>query len=132
VSEGLLERLARSRNTIVSTSFAARGRSRAVGYGGQLALALCTACAEYGEDPANSRQSLLNAEPSGPEDDAVVQLVSVHESGPHRCTGTLIAANLVLTARHCVANHVLGDFDCDPNGDLVSRTGGMMGSVIAP
>lgn len=83
-------------------------------------------------DWASAEAALIGGEISGAVDDGVVQLLSQHDSGLKRCTGALVAPNLVLTARHCVANHELGDFDCDAEGNLVSATGGTMGTVVAP
>jgi uncharacterized protein (TIGR03382 family) len=71
-----------------------------------LLLALATAaCAVAPDDAAavrlgSARQSIVNGTPSTSADDAVVRL----DLGGGLCTGTLIAPNLVITARHCVAN----------------------------
>jgi uncharacterized protein (TIGR03382 family) len=71
-----------------------------------LLLALATAaCAVAPDDAAavrlgSSRQSIVKGTPSTTNDDAVVRL----DLGGGLCTGTLIAPNLVITARHCVAN----------------------------
>jgi hypothetical protein len=49
---------------------------------------------------SESSQSIVSGGTSGPQHDAVVQIA---RDGSLSCTGTLIAPNLVLTARHCVA-----------------------------
>ncbi len=46
-------------------------------------------------------------------------------SGPQGyCTAAMIAPNLVVTARHCVAQITLGTFACTPQGDLVQNSTG--------
>lgn len=61
-----------------------------------------------GSVTATKRQSVVTGTPSTDAHDAVVKLV---KGGEIECTGTLIAPNLVLTARHCVAP-VNGDAEC--------------------
>ncbi|MGC4066960.1 MAG: S1 family peptidase [Polyangiaceae bacterium] len=82
---------------------------------GLLALALLTGCGEVDEaDPlASGAQRIAFGEPSGTADDAVVRLRAPLGS----CSGTLVAPNLVLTARHCLAvvNRVDG-LACNPDG----------------
>jgi hypothetical protein len=61
------------------------------------------------------------------EQDAVVLLAVVGPSRASFCTGTLIANNLVLTARHCVAKMSPGSADCEEGGaasPLASRVTG--------
>jgi hypothetical protein len=41
-----------------------------------------------------------------------------------QCSGTLIAPNLVVTAKHCVARTTDGNFTCSPEGNLQSSTNG--------
>jgi len=70
---------------------------------------------------------------SGPEDDGVVQLLSQTSRGTSWwCSGTLIAPNLVLTARHCITAYQEGSFSCDSEGNLVSGPGGSMGALDDP
>lgn len=64
------------------------------------------------EVTGNVRQEMVNGTVSHTGQDATVMLV---EGGQPACTGTLIAPNLVLTARHCVAQPT-GDQECATYG----------------
>src|ERR1039457_955470 len=93
-----------------------------------------TACShDQVERWASSEQGLTQAQPSGPEDDAVVKLDSQSASGAlWACSGTLVAPNLVLTARHCITNFVSGFWTCDADGNLISSGAGQMGQLDTP
>lgn len=60
---------------------------------------------------AARREAIVGGE-DAPEDEWVVQITASEQS--IECTGTLVAPNLVLTARHCIANFNLSEFACDP------------------
>jgi MYXO-CTERM domain-containing protein len=92
------------------------------------------ACGEApSEAVAVETQPVLGGQLSGPEDDAVVRVVSTTPTVIYRCTGTLIAPNLVLTARHCVCNFVDTGFTCTSAGELApGSTGGKMGPLLDP
>jgi hypothetical protein len=64
----------------------------------------------------------------------VVHLFSTNAMGYlHRCSGTLVAKNLVATAQHCVSNFDSGNFDCTPEGKLdPGSDGGEMGELVEP
>jgi hypothetical protein len=51
-----------------------------------------------------------------------------------QCTGMLIAPNLVVTAKHCVAKTTDGVFTCAPDGSLQTSTNGagQIGAVTQP
>jgi hypothetical protein len=61
---------------------------------------------------------VIGGVPSGAERDAVLLMLA---EGPDRatlCTATLIAPNLVVTARHCISVYVEGTFFCTIEGNL--------------
>ena len=79
-------------------------------------VAMLAACAD-GQKPTDepisqisqAREAIVAGTGSGPDQDATVLLL---QAGAPSCSGTLIAPNLILTARHCVT-----DFnDRDPCG----------------
>jgi len=78
-------------------------------------------------------QELYYANPSGPEDDAVVKLRAIKNDGDTLwCTATLIAPNLALTAMHCVAT-VSDNANCTTAGELVSGSvDGLFGDPFVP
>ena len=57
--------------------------------------------------------------------DAPVLMLSSPEG---KCTASLVAPNLALTARHCVASQISGGFACTAQGELVP-TGTGVGSI---
>jgi hypothetical protein len=90
-----------------------------------LVLALLTACGEIGpvaeQSPgAVAEQRIVFGEPSGIADDAVVRLRAPLGS----CTASLVAPNLVLTARHCLAVvNRLDGLACNPDGTSANGLG---------
>jgi hypothetical protein len=64
----------------------------------------------------------------------------VRLGGRGNCTGALLAPNLVLSAKHCVAGIMGGPYSCDPQGNLVEDPdagvvfvdAGVFGPVAAP
>lgn len=78
-------------------------------------------------------QPILYGELSGPEDDGVVMIAAQSSVGVWNCSATLVAPNLVVTARHCISNFVNAEFTCTPTGELESGSeGGQIGAAIAP
>ena len=73
--------------------------------------------AEDPERAAFSRSPIVGGEPAGTGPSAVLQL-----GVGGVCTGTLVAPNLVLTAKHCVADAYGAGYDCDENGNVVIDT----------
>ncbi len=88
-------------------------------------LAACSAETEADQPQRASErvgrtiQPVIAGSPSGTSHDAVVAFARF-EAGVRRslCTATMIAPNLVLTARHCVSN-VSGGAGCGPDGTAV-------------
>src|SRR5262245_10354364 len=88
-----------------------------------LAFAVLSSCSRPTplEAESDGRSEIIGGTPSNAAQDAVVLLVMPEE----RCTGTLIASNLVLTARHCVASSPASpesDNQCGPYGATISAS----------
>ncbi|MBX3220122.1 MAG: trypsin-like serine protease [Labilithrix sp.] len=89
--------------------------------GSIFALAACVAEApETSEAMGASSQSIVGGSASTSADDATVLL---NEAGGPGCTGTLIAPNLVLTARHCVTYF-------NPNAECGAPLRGELGASL--
>jgi hypothetical protein len=75
---------------------------------------------------ANVPLAVVNGEPSKPGgiEDAVVLLRTRVAGGDLVCSGTLVAPNLVVTARHCVSYSVDGPFRCTVRGELTDNPDG--------
>jgi len=91
-------------------------------------------CGEASLEPVDQAQlAIAYGEASGVEDDGIVQVRSNAGSVIQNCTGTLVAENLLLTARHCVAQFVDDTFSCTSDGELVEGSkGGQIGPPLTP
>jgi hypothetical protein len=90
-----------------------------------LALSRCTDPKE-GDAVGTSPEAILGGDTITALDSPILYL-----SGPEGgCTATLVAPNLVVTARHCVAQTTDGPFSCTTAGDLV-MTGTGAGQIGA-
>lgn len=95
---------------------------------GLLAVALCSlGCgAEGPREVSAAREPIVGGERSGAEQDGVVLLRAVLDgTGEILCSASLVAPNLIMTARHCVSYKTEGDFFCSVRGELIENpTGG--------
>jgi V8-like Glu-specific endopeptidase len=85
-------------------------------------LAVAAAHCSGGEDRPTSAaaEAILGGGPPDAPDAPVLYL-----QGPEgSCTAVLVAANLVITARHCVAQNTPGPFACTASGDLIPNSNG--------
>ncbi len=99
-----------------------------------LLLAATAGCGQAGPEPLGlSAQGIYEGYPSGIEDDGVVKVSNTDSNGvTNFCTGSLVAPNVVLTARHCVSNIIQGLFTCTDDGELTADSkGGRFGSLLA-
>lgn len=90
-----------------------------------LAVTLLTTagCAGPSDDVrvAAQVQSIIDGEASGAADDAILMTRAVHEGGREQiCSASLVAPNLLVTARHCVSYLTEGLFTCSLEGELVN------------
>jgi hypothetical protein len=85
---------------------------------------------------ASNASPIVHGEASAPGgiEDAVVLVRSLVEGGELVCTGALLAPNLLVTARHCVAYGSQGAFLCNVRGELVDGMdgGGSLGLDLPP
>lgn len=96
---------------------------------------MAIACSSVqGENIGTSADPIIKGKDSTSDQDAVVLIVKLDfKSGIGACTGTLIAPNLVLTARHCVSNVASAPFGCKEDGTLYPGSqGGKAGSDFDP
>ena len=96
-----------------------------------LAASLFVAIAACGTAPdgvtTKGAAPIIKGKDSPATQDAVILLVST-DGGFGSCSGTLIAPNLVLTARHCVSKTADVAFACDIKGNLVNFSGAQIGA----
>jgi hypothetical protein len=92
-----------------------------------LMLATLVGCAGPGvaerERGAEQGEAIINGEVSGSSDDGVVLLRAVPTDVEELlCSATLVAPNLLITARHCVSYFQEGYFNCSPRGEVIDAT----------
>jgi MYXO-CTERM domain-containing protein len=75
-----------------------------------------------------------HASPSGTREDGVLQMRTAFDDGELACSAALVAENLVVTARHCVAHSTREAFTCTIRGELVEpdAQGGRLGLDVRP
>ncbi len=86
----------------------------------------CTARAPSAPELGVTRVPVVGGEasPAGGLEDAVLLMRTIVDNGEIVCTASLVAPNLVITARHCVSYLEPGNFSCTPQGGLVSADPG--------
>lgn len=95
-------------------------------------LSLAVGCSSPDTDSVGEvRHAIIGGEisPAGTDDDAVL-LLRATADGEVICTATLVAPNLALTARHCVAFGGPPAFQCTETGELIPNDweGGTLGA----
>jgi hypothetical protein len=84
-----------------------------------------------GEPTASTSSAIIDGDASTPLQNFVVEVVHpVGSLGAFICSGTVVAPNLVLTARHCVTATSAGGFTCDDSGN--GSDGGALGADYDP
>ncbi|GAC1354173.1 MAG: hypothetical protein NVSMB47_07380 [Polyangiales bacterium] len=97
-----------------------------------LPLALLACSAQPPDGVARARTPIIHGVPSDASQDAVVLIVynDAATGSSYTCSGTLIAPNLVLTARHCVS--VTSDLGMTCGADGIGSVEGKTGADYAP
>ena len=84
------------------------------------------------EAPVVARQRVIGGSASPATDDAVM-LMLTNRDVTSVCSAALIAPNLVITARHCIAAEYPEDgINCSPDGTLIMPSGGELGVPVSP
>ncbi len=102
-------------------------------------LSACNVEGSGADRTARASDPIVNGVASDASEDEVV-LILTHvpsmdtaQGAYYRnCTGTLIAPNLVLTARHCISAVPEATFTCNEDGTVASGTGASIGADYVP
>jgi Trypsin len=94
-----------------------------------LALGSCSA-APSDEPVGQTSEPIVNGVNSDASQNFAVLIVHPTGGQYYECTGTLVAPNLVLTARHCVSSVPETGFSCTASG--VGSSGGAIGADFDP
>src|SRR5262249_17391613 len=98
---------------------------RSVSLLGLVAVSFVGACSPDAS-PGEDDQAIIVATNSDESQNSVVRLTSREDNGVYSCTGSLLAPNLVLTARHCVAMTTGQNIGCTSDG--TGDAGGAVGA----
>lgn len=109
--------------TVQAMSAVYRSSTFALALAATLGVFVASGCADADSQPievevaqlSQARQSIVDGETDATRR-AVVAVGSFAGGGLSLCTGTLIAPNLILTARHCVTPTRQGTVQCDTDG----------------
>ncbi len=88
---------------------------------------------DFEEPTAHVRKPVVGGVPSPEEHNSIMML-----QGERACTASLVAPNLMLTARHCVSDFDDGTYTCDPEGIVdpnqprIPSSAGSIGSTLPP
>lgn len=100
------------------------------------AVLLLAGCGSQGasDDAVDVERAAVIGGTSSPEvDDGVLILRTDRTKDTSVCSASLIAPNLLLTARHCiVADYPADNIRCKPDGTLMVPSGGQLGPPSAP
>ncbi|HEV3189883.1 MAG TPA: trypsin-like serine protease, partial [Polyangiaceae bacterium] len=93
------------------------------------------ACEEHGAGEITAPQAspiISGVASPSPGDDAIVLVRHLANTTETICTGTLVAPNLIVTARHCVSYTTDGTYQCSLTGDLIAGPdgGGHVGADV--
>lgn len=86
----------------------------------------CVSCssetASTGESFQRARSSIVGGRPSGDDEDFVAYVVSGRAGDTLRCSATLLAPNVAMTARHCLLIERSAALNCTADGALEDPT----------
>lgn len=97
--------------------------------------ALLAACSgePVSRDAGQAQLAIISGELSPESDDGVLALRTDRTKDTSVCSASLVAPNVVLTARHClVAEYPADDIRCNSDGTLMMPSGGQLGVAVAP
>jgi MYXO-CTERM domain-containing protein len=98
-----------------------------------LLLAGCGSSGPDSEPWASTTHAVIGGVDSPDTDDGVLVIRTDRTKDTSVCSATLVAPNLLLTARHCiVAEYPADDIRCAADGTLMEPSGGQLGAPIAP
>jgi Trypsin len=98
------------------------------------AIPFLAACGQAGfEEVGKDKQAILYGTLSGPADDGVMMIWASSSTQIQKCTASLVAPNLVVTALHCVSNFDESQaYSCDASGNVSAGKGGVLGTTLDP